>query len=97
MLPLIRERRGQGSLADYVVGHMGTVAHAPMSIPLAETAALPVVALTAWEMLAEETTVVDDGAVEPHIAERFAFDDVAEPHRPGEEGDFLGKLLLVNE
>ncbi|OVE85687.1 zinc-binding dehydrogenase [Natronolimnobius baerhuensis] len=47
----------QGALADYVVGHAGTFAHAPDSIPLADSAALPVVALTAWEMLADKTTV----------------------------------------
>ena len=47
----------QGALADYVVGHAGTFAHAPESIPLADSAALPVVALTAWEMLADKATV----------------------------------------
>lgn len=47
----------QGSLADYVVGHVGTFAHAPESIPLEDAAALPVVALTAWEMLTDKTTV----------------------------------------
>lgn len=47
----------QGSLADYVVGHAGTFARAPESIPLEDSAALPVVALTAWEMLADKTTV----------------------------------------
>ncbi|SEV83367.1 NADPH2:quinone reductase [Natrinema salifodinae] len=235
----------QGALADYVVGHAGTFAHAPESIPLEDAAALPVVALTAWEMLADKTSVdigdevlvygatggvghigvqlaawfgadvtatasseakrdlaeelgadatvdytetdveayvdehaggdgfdvvfdpigdehletafeavrpfgtvvttessaaqdldlapmhanslelgvvlvilpvllgdrqdrigeeladiaalVDDGAVEPVIDERFAFDEVAEAHRLGESGDFRGKLLLVNE
>ena len=51
----------QGALADYVVGHAGTFVHAPESIPLAESAALPVIALTAWEMLADKTAVdVDD-------------------------------------
>jgi NADPH2:quinone reductase len=233
----------QGSLAEYVVGHAGTFAHAPESLPLEEAAALPVVALTAWEMLADEATVdvgddvlvygasggvghvgvqlarwfgatvvatgsseekrdiardlgadatvdytetdtttyveeyadgdgfdvvfdpvgddhlqtafeaarpfgtvvttessstqdlsamhanslglgvvlvilpvllgerqsrigeeladlahlVDDGALEPRIAERFAFDEVSEAHRRGEDGDFSGKLLLVDE
>ncbi|WP_226479638.1 zinc-binding dehydrogenase [Natrinema amylolyticum] len=235
----------QGSLADYVVGHAGTFAHAPESIPLEESAALPVVALTAWELLADKTTVdigddvlvyggsggvghvavqiarwfgadvtatgsseekrdlaerlgadatvdytetdvetyvdehaggegfdvvvdpigdehletafeavrpygtvvttessaaqelglgpmhanslelgvvlvilpvllgerqdrigeeladiaalVDDGAIEPHIDDRFAFDEAAAAHRRGEDGDFRGKLLLVNE
>ncbi|WP_435102119.1 zinc-binding dehydrogenase [Halarchaeum sp. P4] len=47
----------QGTLADYVVGHAGTFAHAPESIPLEDAAALPVVALTAYEMLADKTTV----------------------------------------
>ncbi|SFS80774.1 zinc-binding dehydrogenase [Halostagnicola kamekurae] len=47
----------QGSLADYVVGHAGTFARAPESISLEESAALPVVALTAWEMLVEKATV----------------------------------------
>lgn len=47
----------QGALADYVVGHAGTFAHAPESLPLEDAAALPVVALTAWEMLADKTTV----------------------------------------
>ncbi|GGL37042.1 quinone oxidoreductase [Halarchaeum grantii] len=47
----------QGALADYAVGHAGTFAHAPDSIPLEDAAALPVVALTAYEMLADKTTV----------------------------------------
>ncbi|WP_339103097.1 zinc-binding dehydrogenase [Haloterrigena salinisoli] len=235
----------QGALADYVVGHAGTFAHAPESLPLADAAALPVVALTAWELLTDKSsvedgddvliygasggvghigvqladhlgadvtatgsseakrdlaerlgadatvdytetdvetyvdehaggdgfdvvfdpigddhletafeavrpygsvvttessaagdvdlapmhqnslelgvvlvilpvllgdrqerigeelteiaTLVDDGALEPHIADRYPFDEVADAHRRGEEGDFLGKLLLVAE
>ena len=47
----------QGALADYVVGHAGTFAHAPETLPLEDAAALPVVTLTAWEMLADKTTV----------------------------------------
>jgi NADPH2:quinone reductase len=47
----------QGALADYVVGHARTFAHAPETLPLEDAAALPVVALTAWEMLADKTTV----------------------------------------
>lgn len=47
----------QGALADYVLGHAGTFANAPESLPLENAAALPVVALTAWEMLADKTTV----------------------------------------
>ncbi|UPM45234.1 zinc-binding dehydrogenase [Halocatena salina] len=49
--------RRQGSLADYVVGHAGTFAHAPKTIPLADAAAVPVVALTAWEMLTDKTSL----------------------------------------
>ncbi|QSW99564.1 zinc-binding dehydrogenase [Haloterrigena alkaliphila] len=49
------------------------------------------------EELAEIAALVDDGAVEPYIEDRFAFDEVADVHRRGEEGNFLGKLLLVNE
>jgi len=50
-------RADGGSLADYVVGHAGTFAHAPESIPLEEAAALPVVALTAWELLTDKASV----------------------------------------
>ncbi|WP_225335243.1 zinc-binding dehydrogenase [Halomicrobium urmianum] len=50
----------QGALAEYVVGNAGTFAQAPESLSLEEAAALPVVALTAWEMLADKTTV-DEG------------------------------------
>ena len=47
----------QGALAEYVVGHAGTFAHAPETLPLEEAAALPVVSLTAWEMLTDKTTI----------------------------------------
>ncbi|WP_338740033.1 zinc-binding dehydrogenase [Haloplanus salilacus] len=47
----------QGALADCVVGHADTFASAPESIPLEDSAALPVVALTAWETLADKATV----------------------------------------
>ena len=47
--------------------------------------------------LADIASLVDDGAVRPHVAERFAFDEAAAAHRRGEDGDFRGKLLLVNE
>ncbi|WP_160134773.1 zinc-binding dehydrogenase [Halococcus salsus] len=49
------------------------------------------------EELAEIADLVDDGALEPHIVERFGFDEVAEAHRRAEAGDFSGKLLLVDE
>ncbi|WP_436910726.1 zinc-binding dehydrogenase [Halosimplex marinum] len=49
------------------------------------------------EELADIAALVDDGAVEPHVDERFAFDEVADAHRLGEDGDFVGKILLENE
>ena len=53
----------QGSLADYSVGHADTFARAPESIPLEDAAALPVVSLTAWEMLTDKTTVGEGESV----------------------------------
>nr|WP_217920489.1 zinc-binding dehydrogenase [Halolamina sp. CBA1230] len=51
----------QGALAEYVVGDAGTFANAPESIPLSDAAALPVVALTAWELLTDKSDVgIDD-------------------------------------
>lgn len=62
---------------------------------------LPVLLGDRQERIGEElediASLVDDGAIRPHIAERFAFDEAAEAHRRGEAGDFRGKLLLVNE
>jgi NADPH:quinone reductase len=49
------------------------------------------------EELADIADLVDDGALEPHIEERFGFDEVADAHRRAEAGDFSGKLLLVND
>lgn len=49
------------------------------------------------EELADIASLVDDGVVEPHVDERFAFEDVADAHRLGEAGDFRGKILLVND
>ncbi|EMA36434.1 zinc-binding dehydrogenase [Halococcus hamelinensis] len=49
------------------------------------------------EELAEIAELVDDGALEPHIEERFGFDEVADAHRRAEAGDFNGKLLLVDD
>lgn len=45
----VKER--QGALAEYVVVPEGDLAPAPRNLPLAEVAALPVVAATAWEAL----------------------------------------------
>ncbi|WP_266083327.1 zinc-binding dehydrogenase [Haladaptatus caseinilyticus] len=54
----------QGTLADYVTGHVDTFAHAPETLPLKDAASLPVVALTAWEMLADKTKVdIDDEVI----------------------------------
>lgn len=48
----------QGVLADYALADARLLAHAPRSIPLADAAALPLVAITAWEGL-------DKAAVQP--------------------------------
>jgi NADPH2:quinone reductase len=53
----------QGALADYVVGHAGTFAPAPESLSLEDAAALPVVALTALELLTEKADVGDGDEV----------------------------------
>ena len=47
--------------------------------------------------LADIADLVDDGDLEPHIEERFSFGEISAAHRRAEEGDFSGKLLLVNE
>ena len=49
------------------------------------------------EELAEIATLVDEGALDPHVDERFGFDEVAAAHRRAEDGEFVGKLLLVND
>lgn len=54
-LPLERN----GGAADYVIAPAEAVVAAPTSIPLADAAALPSVALTAWQAL------FDDGGLEP--------------------------------
>jgi len=46
------------------------------------------------EELAEIASLVDDGAIAPHIDERFAFDEVADAHELAESGEFVGKILL---
>ncbi len=79
----------QGALADYVVGHAGTFASAPESVPLEDAASLPVVALTAWEMLTDKASVGDGddvlvygasggvGHVGVQMAKRFGADVTA--------------------
>lgn len=47
----------QGTLAEFVAADARLLAHAPRSLPLADAAALPLVALTAWEGLVEEARV----------------------------------------
>lgn len=46
-----------GAAAEYVVAPAGIVTKAPVSIPLADAAALPSVALTAWQALFEHAAV----------------------------------------
>jgi NADPH:quinone reductase-like Zn-dependent oxidoreductase len=55
LLPMDRD----GGAAEYVVAPAESLAKAPTSIPLADAAALPSVALTAWQAL------FDDGALQP--------------------------------
>ena len=100
----------QGALADYAVGHAGTFAHAPESIPLRDSAALPVVALTAWEMLADKTTVdIGDevlvyggtggvGHVGVQLADWFGADvtATASSEEKGELAEELGADATVN-
>ena len=45
---------GSGALAEYQTVDAGTIAHAPKNIPLNECASLPLVAITAWEILNEK-------------------------------------------
>lgn len=47
----------QGTLAEFVAADARLLAHAPRSLPLADAAALPLVAITAWEGLVEEARV----------------------------------------
>ncbi|ADJ15183.1 zinc-binding dehydrogenase [Halalkalicoccus jeotgali] len=46
-----------GALAEYMVADAEAIAPAPESLSLTEAAALPVVALTAWEMLIDRASV----------------------------------------
>ena len=46
-----------GAAAEYVVAPAGILADAPVSIPLADAAALPSVALTAWQSLFEHAAL----------------------------------------
>lgn len=47
----------QGTLAEFVAADARLLAHAPRSLPIADAAALPLVAITAWEGLVEEARV----------------------------------------
>lgn len=47
--------------------------------------------------LEQIASLVDEGAIAPAIAARFAFDDVSDAHETAEEGDHRGKVLLVND
>ncbi|MCV7346314.1 NADP-dependent oxidoreductase [Mycolicibacterium rhodesiae] len=49
LLPMV----GRGAAAEYVVAPAESLAAAPTSVPLADSAALPTVALTAWQALFE--------------------------------------------
>ncbi len=47
----------QGALAEYQAAHADTLAHIPEELSMAEAAALPVVGLTAWELLVDKADV----------------------------------------
>jgi len=47
----------QGTLAEFVAADARLLAHAPRSLPLADAAALPLVAITAWEGLVDKARV----------------------------------------
>ncbi|WP_238398111.1 zinc-binding dehydrogenase [Halorussus salinus] len=50
----------QGAYAEYVPAHADLLAPVPESLSFAEAAALPVVALTAWEMLVDKADAGED-------------------------------------
>jgi NADPH2:quinone reductase len=47
----------QGTLAEFVAADARLLAHAPRTLPLADAAALPLVAITAWEGLVDKARV----------------------------------------
>ncbi|MFC4357489.1 zinc-dependent alcohol dehydrogenase family protein [Halobium salinum] len=53
----------QGALADYQVAHADTLAPVPNGLSLREAATLPVVGLTAWELLVDSADVGEDDSV----------------------------------
>lgn len=57
-----------GALADFMLADADLVAEKPASLPMAEAAALPLVALTAWEALADKADVGEGDRVLVHGA-----------------------------
>ncbi|MBM9468822.1 NADP-dependent oxidoreductase [Nakamurella leprariae] len=53
-LPMV----GDGAAAEFVIAPAGVLVAAPMSLPLADAAALPVVGLTAWQALFDQGQLV---------------------------------------
>lgn len=58
----------QGALAEYLIADANLIAHKPRSLSLAQAAALPLVALTAWEGLVTYANVKKDQTVLIHGA-----------------------------
>ncbi len=62
---------------------------------------LPVLLGGRQECISEELAGIaaagGDGTIEPYVDDRYAFDEGSETHRRAADGDFLGKVLLVNE
>lgn len=52
-----------GALAEYMIAETDVIAHAPETLSLTETATLPIVALTAWEMLVDKANVGSEDTV----------------------------------
>ena len=52
-----------GALAEYMIADADVIAPAPESLSLTEAATLPVVALTAWEMLVDKANVSSEDTV----------------------------------
>jgi NADPH2:quinone reductase len=57
-----------GALADYMLADAALVAHKPDSLTMGDSAALPLVALTAWESLADRAKVGPEDKVLVHGA-----------------------------
>jgi NADPH:quinone reductase-like Zn-dependent oxidoreductase len=87
---------GAGSHAEYVAGSARAYALKPGNIDHVQAGALPLVALTAWQALADTAPrLVTQGKLRPVIADRFPLADAAKAHALGDTGHVAGKLVLT--